>query len=307
MRCRTFLFTAIMCCALFMIAGYSQTLKFDQSLRDEYQGKTFILRGFYSGDSLLYDSSGALVGKEFSGDWTADGFVLVDDIRATDTRLEIKGRRHLIISIANTFRFKPAEQPTSDKKGMMPVPLKITVDFGKDFRSAEQAEAVMSKIFLTKQDNLAELLPDYWTCAIYGLSGRNENCGFSKEVLEVPGADASKTNYIAPAASRGASVFPPKGTMTRVGNGVSPPRAVYQPEPEFSDRARQAKFQGVVTLGLVVDRDGIPQNIRVLSPLGAGLDEQAVHAVATWRFKPAEKDGEPVAVEIAVEVDFHLY
>jgi TonB family protein len=56
-----------------------------------------------------------------------------------------------------------------------------------------------------------------------------------------------------------------------------------------------------------VDKDGKPKNIRISRPLGYGLDEKAVQAVSTWRFKPAEKDGIPVNVEIAVEVNFHLY
>jgi len=44
----------------------------------------------------------------------------------------------------------------------------------------------------------------------------------------------------------------------------------------------------------------------VINPIGMGLDEKAVEAVRTWKFQPALKDGKPVAVEIAVEVDFHL-
>ena len=62
-----------------------------------------------------------------------------------------------------------------------------------------------------------------------------------------------------------------------------------------------------MSMGLIVDKEGHPHNIHILSPLGAGLDAKAVQAVATWKFQPAEKDGEPVAVQIAVEVDFHLY
>lgn len=97
------------------------------------------------------------------------------------------------------------------------------------------------------------------------------------------------------------------GGIFHVGGGVSPPRTIYAPEPEFSEEARKAKYQGVCTLGLIVGTDGRPSNIRVLSSLGMGLDEKAIEAVKNWKFEPAMKDGHPVRVEIAVEVDFHLY
>jgi periplasmic protein TonB len=97
------------------------------------------------------------------------------------------------------------------------------------------------------------------------------------------------------------------GGIFHVGGGVSPPRPTYSPEPEFSEEARKAKYQGVVTLALVVGTDGRPTNIRVQNSLGMGLDEKAIEAVKNWKFEPAMKDGHPVRVEIAVEVDFHLY
>ncbi len=97
------------------------------------------------------------------------------------------------------------------------------------------------------------------------------------------------------------------GGVFHVGGGVSPPRQIYAPEPEFSEEARKAKYQGVCTLGLIVGTDGRPSNIRVLNSLGMGLDEKAIEAVKNWKFEPAMKDGHPVRVEIAVEVDFHLY
>jgi protein TonB len=78
------------------------------------------------------------------------------------------------------------------------------------------------------------------------------------------------------------------------------------PTPEFSEEARSAKYQGVVLLSLVVDKNGQTRNVRIVRPLGMGLDQKAVEAVTTWRFTPAEKDGEPVAVEMAAEVNFHL-
>ncbi len=93
----------------------------------------------------------------------------------------------------------------------------------------------------------------------------------------------------------------------RPGKGVAPPRAIYSPDPEFSEEARKAKYQGTCTLLVVVSADGRPTNIRVANSLGMGLDEKAIETVKTWRFEPGQKDGHPVAVEIAVEVDFHLY
>src|ERR1700691_6297243 len=97
------------------------------------------------------------------------------------------------------------------------------------------------------------------------------------------------------------------GGLYRPGKGVTPPRAIYSPVPEFSEEARKAKYQGTCTLMIVVAADGRPTNIRVVNSLGMGLDGKAIETVKTWRFEPGLKDGHPVNVEMAVEVDFHLY
>ena len=98
----------------------------------------------------------------------------------------------------------------------------------------------------------------------------------------------------------------PDGTY-RIGKGVTPPRAISAPDPQYSDQARKAGLVGVVTMWLVVDTAGKPQNIHVSRHLGMGLDEAAVAAVQTWRFQPAEKAGTPVPVRIMVEVQFRMY
>ena len=100
---------------------------------------------------------------------------------------------------------------------------------------------------------------------------------------------------------------PAPEVVFKIGHGVSPPRATYQPDPEFSEEARQAHYQGTCLLSIIVGADGKPRDIKVTRPLGMGLDDKAVEAVRGWRFDPARKDGEPVAVQVFVEVDFHLY
>src|SRR5579864_1136426 len=97
------------------------------------------------------------------------------------------------------------------------------------------------------------------------------------------------------------------GGVFTVGNGVTAPHVIYDPAPEYSTEARQAKHQGTVVLWAIIGPDGRPRDLRVYRSLGMGLDEKAMEAVRTWRFRPATKDGNPVAVQIEVEVNFHLY
>jgi periplasmic protein TonB len=96
------------------------------------------------------------------------------------------------------------------------------------------------------------------------------------------------------------------GGVFRIGGGVSEPVPIFRPEPEYSEEARKAKFQGAVMLEIVIDENGRTRNIRVIRPLGLGLDEKAIEAVQKWRFKPSTKDGRPVAVQARVEVNFRL-
>ena len=96
------------------------------------------------------------------------------------------------------------------------------------------------------------------------------------------------------------------GGGIRIGPGMTPPVPIFSPEPEYSEEARKAKFQGTVTLSLVVDEKGNPTQIRVTRPLGLGLDQKAIESVQKWKFKPGIKDGKPVAVQASVEVNFRL-
>jgi TonB family protein len=96
------------------------------------------------------------------------------------------------------------------------------------------------------------------------------------------------------------------GGAYRIGGGVSAPSVVFKVEPEYSEEARKAKFQGSVLLSIIVDPSGKPRDVRVIRTCGLGLDEKAVEAVMKWRFRPGLKDGKPVPVAATVEVNFRL-
>lgn len=97
------------------------------------------------------------------------------------------------------------------------------------------------------------------------------------------------------------------GGVYNVGGGVSAPVPIYAPEPEFSAEARRAKYQGVVDLQIIVTKEGTTADIKVVRHLGMGLDQKAIEAVQKYRFRPARYHGQPVAVRMIVEVDFHLF
>lgn len=96
------------------------------------------------------------------------------------------------------------------------------------------------------------------------------------------------------------------GGVYQIGGDVSEPVLLVKVEPEYSEEARKAKYSGTVLLSIIVDKNGMPRDIKVIRPLGLGLDEKAIEAVRQWRFKPAMKDGHPVAVQANVEVNFRL-
>jgi len=314
--CRLFPVAAFLSLTLLAIPAHAQGKDLQQHLRDQHKGKILVLRSFYDGDSLSYDSAGQLSGSAASGDWTIDGMIQVDDVRVSNHRLSIQAKR-LHMGWVHDSGFSPVRCPEG-KLGKLceeKRKLRIEADLGPGEATADNAEAMLARIFVTQEDHFVELVPDYWMPCVLAAVGdkplaQYAACQFSPEFLAVPGlaphsdsaANADSTRPDRPGSERASSPG-----LFHIGRGVSPPKVIVQHEPEFSEPARMAKFQGVVTLGLVVDASGLPTNIRILKPLGCGLDEKAVHAVQGWRFKPAEKDGQPVAAGIAVEVDFHLY
>ena len=96
------------------------------------------------------------------------------------------------------------------------------------------------------------------------------------------------------------------GGVYSVGNGTTPPTVLSKVDPEYSEEARKAKYQGTVVLYVEVDASGKPGNLKVMRSLGLGLDEKAMEAVAKWKFRPGYKDGKPVTVAATVEVNFRL-
>jgi TonB family protein len=90
-------------------------------------------------------------------------------------------------------------------------------------------------------------------------------------------------------------------------NYDKPPVVVHMVEPSYSDEARENHFEGRTVLQVVIDTNGLPTQIKVLSPLGMGLEQKAIECLQKWRFKPGLKNGTPVPVTSTIELNFRMH
>ena len=94
--------------------------------------------------------------------------------------------------------------------------------------------------------------------------------------------------------------------LAYVGGDVFPPEKVYAPNPQYTDKARKARIQGVVIAQVVIDEEGCVRRIEVLQGLSPDLNAESVKAMAGWKFRPATRTGKPVAVYYNLTVNFRL-
>ena len=99
--------------------------------------------------------------------------------------------------------------------------------------------------------------------------------------------------------SQGEEVF-------QIGELTAPPTILFKVDPQYSEEARKAQYQGTVVLEAIVRSDGTVEILRVVRSLGFGLDDKAIEAVRQWRFRPGTRNGEPVDVTLTIEVNFNL-
>lgn len=113
-------------------------------------------------------------------------------------------------------------------------------------------------------------------------------------------------------SGRGPGLGPGSGGGTgggayRPGGAVSAPRLTREVRPRYTPEALRNRIQGTVTLEAIVTADGCTSQIRVVGSLDrGGLDEEAVAAVAQWRFDPGRLAGVPVDVLVTILIDFTI-
>jgi TonB family protein len=260
----------------------------DTDLQKEYGDKVLTLRQFCPGSHLHFDSTGKLAGNAGPGAWTTDGMLRVEKMSIINGALHIRGQRIFLIYDRATKQMRDVR--AFEKATWVRDHSKVDVEIDAGEAQPEMADIakLMNLVFLSTDEKLMDAVPEYWKDWL------KKGEGYKPPVANVANAKApSETD--------------PAKTTAKVGGSISAPRATYTPDPQYSDAADHSGYQGTCVLWLVVGTDGLAHDIRIVRALGLGLDDQAVKAVQTWKFSPAKKDGQPVPVQINVEVNFKLY
>jgi TonB family protein len=264
----------------------------EKTLGREYKDHILILRKFYLGDKLKFDPSGKLIGSAGTGPWTVASQLRVINLRVVNNSLELRGERIFLVSVPqNKFRslfpvhaqwdgadaalFEDTNKKPKSKKLSQMRDVTISVLLGPEMMNANSAQSVLDEIFLRPYEKLATVVDLFW-----------------KGYL-------SRSDYSGGIPSNSAGGLLVKGQ-------VSEPKPLKTPDPEYSEWAREAEYQGKLLLWMKIDHHGDPQDIRIIQPLGLGLDEQALAVVRSWKFQPALKGTQPVDVQINVAVSFAL-
>ena len=300
---RVCLVLLVLACALPCVADELQS-----SLKHSYQGKAFIIRNFWPGTVLKFDASGQLKGDASSGIWTLHGFIRVEKIEIHGSTLRLRCKRLVIGETRRGFDYSDRQNDAR---------LEIDVDLNSSQPRQEEIKEAFSRMFVNDKVAFRDSVPHYWrpciTTAITGTEkSRTGGCRFSPRLNGIFGVrtDTALATSSAQAPNPPASATAGEETIDgeqifKVKKGVvSAPKAVYAPDPEYTDEARAGGVSGTCLLELIIDKSGRARGIQIDSPAGYGLDEAAIVAVGNWKFAPATKDGHPVYVKAQVQVSF---
>jgi len=273
---------------------------------NRFKGKVLLLRHPLQSNSQQYGSDGKVLSSAAEGAWTVYSGVLVDKMKLQPDLLQIRGRR--ILFFFPDGRLTSMEFRTIKNRLYPPFPPQIKLELQLDHAlgSPEEVRTAIGRVFLMNTSDLVDALPEFWRGCL-----RDQLVYDPTAQPELSWRDPPRKQPGIQPSTAGAMVRTDPDdkiqTIYHVGSEVKPPAAIYSPEPNFSDAARYEKFQGVVVMSLVIARDGSVRQVRLLRPVGMGLDDQAVARVKTWRFSPGTRNGEPVAIELNIEVAFNLY
>jgi hypothetical protein len=230
-------------------------------------GRALLLRGAYTGSELEFNAAGRVKGSPKTTDWTLAGMDLATVSRRASGELDLEGVRVIIGYNQAGHVFE--RHPQKDQK------LRVVIPGATD---PATVEAEMTAVFSQGIDPAFERsLPPYWSHYF---------------LPQLPWPDDEL---------KGVTVLGVSGSVPRA---LTMPMPEKKPEPEMTPEARTARVKGTVQATMVVDAAGMPLHFVIRNPLGWGLDQEVMDALAKYRFKPGVMAGVAVPVQVIVNQAF---
>jgi len=233
----------------------------EAKLQKVLQGKVAVLRNFYTSDQLSFDSEGNLKGMSKTGPWTSYGRVEIDSVQLTDDAAVIKARRNVV---------KWEESASEFSNYTLNHSAHITIDLAPGYDEAALA-ATIDKVFLSRQQRLSDIVPDYW-----------------KELLTTERTRRAKYDE--------AKAQIMKGVLLNASNVIPPKLQSSAKGIEISSRPFAHLTKDTLAFSFVVSEKGEVKNLQIEKPVGLGKDDESATIIESWKFSPAMKDGSPVGV-----------
>jgi TonB family protein len=248
---------------------------------------TVYVRHAYRGSVLRFDDQGRLTNHVAPGFWSDTGAVYATKVElATSGLVHIEALREATVYNHGKSRWEPLRRND--------FPVVIEIQFSPAAMSAAHVQEVLDAIFTRDVKDFAAGAPDYWHPCLSGTMHKNEEQ--DRDFCFDPGVPVAFGDDYSPVATAAA----------RINDRTQQPRAMKTVKPKFTDAARELNVDGSSILWVVVDEQGLPAEIYVASPLGYGLDDLAVIAVANWKFAPARLNGKPVRAQMTIAIEFHV-
>ena len=283
-------------------AASSSSSELEHQLTQIFSERSFTIRNFYQGAKLQYDSAGALVSKAETGYWSRDGMVLISSVKIlADGHLVMQGERHCVEFDPASGEFENVR--TGDH-------LEISIGLAQSELSLEGVMPVLQRVFITSREKLVDIVPAYWTNCLRQRVNRPGKDGLweceAADKAKVPDIDGKQIEWDMPLPDTslhdGTILYSLQHRVAYLREeGVSLPRMQVSPDPLFQWEQRRVRLaQLSCVLSVVIGDDGKASDIYIVTPVGMGLDDDAVAVLLQWRFAPGKRDGKPVPVRARV-------
>jgi len=230
--------------------------------------------------------------------------VEISSVKLSPNELTMEGQRTCVLFDPRQGEF--ANVRTGDH-------VQIEVELNPNQLNIEALIPLLQKVFLTKKDRLAELVPTYWVdCLSRRVDRRDKHSAWECETADrqrVPDFEGKKISWDLPLADNslhnGMKRYLLQHRVAYLSQpDVKDPQLIVAPDPLFQwEQTRTSLGAMTLVFAITVGEDGKPRDISIVTPVGVGLDDDAAQAVTGWQFKPARCNDRPCAVPARVIFD----